>query len=104
VPWSLVTQRAHGRILVLRYDAGGCLHGDGRAVVGQTADRVSIDVREHEDVPNANPHAGPLRACLAIGRVKTLRLRLADPLGGRTLTGELRQLDRGHARPLPLRR
>jgi len=85
-PWRLAAVRASGRVLVLRYDASGCLRGDGRAVVSESQWRVFVTVREHAFVPGGTVD-GVQQACTDEKHVPTLQVRLAAPLAGRPVVG-----------------
>jgi hypothetical protein len=84
--WRLGAVKAHGRVLALRYDASGCLRGDGRAVVSESKQRVVIKVREHEYVPGP-PVNGVVQTCVNVQHFPILRVRLAAPLAGRPVLG-----------------
>jgi len=85
VPWAVAAVRDHGRLLVLRYRAGGCLRGDGRAVAIESRDRVTITVREHE----ARPHSAgnTVGGCSQVLLLNRLHIRLRAPLDKRQIVG-----------------
>jgi hypothetical protein len=87
VPWRLAAVRERGRVLVLRYAAGGCLRGDGRAVVAATARSIEIEVREHAIVPARAAPGRIATACTGERRIETLRVRLSEPVAGREIVG-----------------
>jgi hypothetical protein len=104
VPWRLVAVRDAGHVLVLRYRAGGCLRGDGHAIVAETDDRVLIHVHEHQQILSSRrAGAGPKEACTGEIRLKTLRVSLQKPLAGKAVTGgpHLTTPSNTAARPLP---
>jgi len=87
--------RDGGRVLALRYRAGGCLRGDGRAFVAESRSSVTIQVREH-----ASSTTG---GCAGVEVEKTLHVALRAPLGTRAVAGGPRLPDvaPGTARKLP---
>ncbi len=102
VAWRLGGVRDGGRTIVVRYDAGGCLRGDGRPVVSESDARVIIRVREHE-VPHSGKRRDGVRpACSDVWRLKTLKVELQAPLAHRAIAGGPRLPSVTDARPVPL--
>lgn len=85
VPWKVFAVREHGRVLELRYRAGGCLRGDGRAVVTESRTRVMIQVREHQSDASDNERA--INGCSQVLLLNKLHVRLRAPLAGRPIIG-----------------
>jgi hypothetical protein len=102
VAWQVVAVREGGRVLVLRYRAGGCLRGDGRAVLTESDERVAIAVREHRRASRAATDPLSPESCSSEARLDTLRVRLRQPLAGRAITGGPRLPDLSHAKAKPL--
>jgi hypothetical protein len=78
-PWKLTG--VAGRVLTIRYDASGCLVGNGRALVREAANRVEILVKEQEVIPAEG------EACTRELRHKKLRIHLDQPLRDRAVVG-----------------
>jgi PrcB C-terminal len=79
--WVVRQVSVDGRTLVLRAVRGGCdVHATPRATVSESEQAVEIRVR-HERPQSDGP-------CAAIAVYDTLRVRLADPIGGRDLVGQ----------------
>jgi len=82
VQWWFRGVADHGRVLKIGYEAGACLHGDGRARVRETRTAVIVRVLEHDDVP-----LNAWTQCPLFHREKTLRVRLGSALGHRAVRG-----------------
>lgn len=97
LPWQLLAVQ-HGRLLVLRYSADGCMHGPARALVQESRRRVRIEVRGSERIPASTLGSAPRQACSAVGRVHTLSVHLHAPLAGRAIVGRQRLPNPGKAK------
>lgn len=78
--WDVAEMAAGGRAIDLFYVAGGC-QGEARATAAETATSVTLTVRQSVVVPGAG------EACTAEILMRSTRVQLAAPLGGRAIKG-----------------
>jgi len=83
--WGLVEVGRDLQTLTLFYDSGGCLQGNGRATVVETASRIHISVEQDKVVALDTPDGefGCTREILW----PRLRVRLDGPVAGRKIRG-----------------
>ena len=79
--WTITGVERDGRTLRLAYQGGGCLRGDGRAFVEESAERIAIRVEQTQDIP------GPGYACTLQLLHQRLLVTLRAPVAGRAVTG-----------------
>jgi hypothetical protein len=77
--WTIAGVEPNGRTLRLVYLGGGCLHGDGRAIVDESPQRIAIRIEQSESVA---PHP-----CPSIARSHELLVTLRERVAGRPVTG-----------------